>query len=451
MLKKKSNFVILAMIAAMFAMTSSVAKSQESVSFQNKLKSILNNFNNFRFSSVDFYEINDKQVRSLKEIIKKRMDFEEEEEKPEAINQDVMDPERLNMLVDEIKKLMASGERTLPGIRRAFNGEKDGYEYLEDLEVNDVELRLAFQQAQGNRGPKTDIYKMFLVTTPVKDVSNPPDIISLVLCKQRVDKEEYEEYLIAYYNQVIGNSISNEKNVLTYPELMNFIIEDDADQTKTTNLYDKLIVEFRQGNCQLITPEVRGIGGEISFVKTYGKTTSMISNENDITSADISKFIRISDGQPTDYIKDNEIIISPDLISYKKYNTQYYEYEDEEGKIQMMPYSNANSNLPSYGAEVRYGIDEVNYPSFWSERMSIRAIWDNVKCGFILPTSGWASLSKDLFDVDRSMTHAGFGVTFNADFPIKVIPQSGVFSLGASYVFGKIALLSIDYEDIKKI
>ena len=81
--------------------------------------------------------------------------------------------------------------------------------------------------------------------------------------------------------------------------------------------------------------------------------------------------------------------------------------------------------------------------------MSVRAIWDNVKCGFILPTSGWASLSKDLFDVDRTMTHAGFGVTFNADFPIKVIPQSGVFSLGASYIFGDAK--EATYKDRQKL
>jgi len=437
MLKNKSFFIFFALSLVMLMSVNNTVQAQDGVSFQNKLKSILSNFNNFRFSSISFYEINDKQVRSLKEIIKKKMDFEEEAvEEETTFNQDVVDTARMNLLVSEIKKLMATGDRSLPAIRKAFNGDKENFEYLEDLEVNDVELKLAFQQALGTKKSKSDIYQMFLVTMPVKDPATPPDIIGLILCKERIDKDEYEEYLISYYNQAIGNAISNEKNILTYPELMNFVIDEGDEDTKSSNLYDKLIVEFRQGNCQLITPEVRGIGSELVFVKNYGKTTSIITNDNDITDSDVSKFIRISDGQPTDYWKENELLISPDLISWKKYTTEYYEYEDEEGNIKTEPYDYANSNLPSYGAEIRYGIDEINYPSFWSERLAVRAIWDNLKFGVILPTNGWSSLTSDLFDIDRTMTHAGFGVSVNADFPVKIIPQSGVFSFGGSYVFG---------------
>lgn len=438
MLKRKSIFIFFALSLIFLMSIKNNAQAQDGVSFQNKLKGILSNFNNFRFSSVSFYEINEKQVRSLKEIIKKKMDFEEEEVESEddAINQNVVDTARMNTLINEIKKLMATGDRSLPAIRKAFNGDKENFEYLEDLEANDVELKLAFQSAIGTKRAKSDIYQMFLVTMPVIKPATPPDIIALILCKERIDKDEYEEYLIAYYNQVIGNSISNEKNVLTYPELMNFIIEEEDDQTKTSNLYDKLIVEFRQGNCHLITPEVRGIGSELIFVKNYGKTTSMVVNENDITDTDVAKFVRISDCQPTDYWKENELLISPDLISWKKYRTEYYEYEAEDGTIRTEPYSNANNNLPSYGAELRYGIDEINYPSFWSERLAVRAIWDNLKFGIILPTNGWSSVTKSIFDINRTMTHAGFGVSAVADFPVKIIPQSGVFNFSASYVFG---------------
>ncbi|MBQ6269830.1 MAG: hypothetical protein IJK61_06905, partial [Bacteroidetes bacterium] len=295
MLKNKSFFIFFALSLVMLMSVNNTVQAQDGVSFQNKLKSILSNFNNFRFSSISFYEINDKQVRSLKEIIKKKMDFEEEAvEEETTFNQDVVDTARMNLLVSEIKKLMATGDRSLPAIRKAFNGDKENFEYLEDLEVNDVELKLAFQQALGTKKSKSDIYQMFLVTMPVKDPATPPDIIGLILCKERIDKDEYEEYLISYYNQAIGNAISNEKNILTYPELMNFVIDEGDEDTKSSNLYDKLIVEFRQGNCQLITPEVRGIGSELVFVKNYGKTTSIIANDNDITDSDVSKFIRIS-------------------------------------------------------------------------------------------------------------------------------------------------------------
>ena len=165
MLKNKSFFIFFALSLVMLMSVNNTVQAQDGVSFQNKLKSILSNFNNFRFSSISFYEINDKQVRSLKEIIKKKMDFEEEAvEEETTFNQDVVDTARMNLLVSEIKKLMATGDRSLPAIRKAFNGDKENFEYLEDLEVNDVELKLAFQQALGTKKSKSDIYQMFLQT-----------------------------------------------------------------------------------------------------------------------------------------------------------------------------------------------------------------------------------------------------------------------------------------------
>ena len=73
MLKNKSFFIFFALSLVMLMSVNNTVQAQDGVSFQNKLKSILSNFNNFRFSSISFYEINDKQVRSLKEIIKKKM------------------------------------------------------------------------------------------------------------------------------------------------------------------------------------------------------------------------------------------------------------------------------------------------------------------------------------------------------------------------------------------
>jgi len=445
---EKRNLILAALIAiVLVATTTNTANAQESISFQNKLKSMLSNFNNIRFSSIAYYEINDRQVRSLKEVIKKKLDIDEDVVEESGVNQDVgIDPAQVERLVNEVRRLMQNGLRSFPQVRRAFNGEIDGFEHLEDEVLTEPQLRMIFQMAQPTQRARADIYRMFLLTMPQTNPNEVPEIIALILCKQRVDKHEYEAYLIQFYNEVIGNSLSSERNILTHTELINFIIEDDDGyETKTTNLYEKLQLLFRQGNCQLITPEVRGIGTELKFVNHYGKSTSMISNENNITSRDISRFIRISDGQPFDYFKPNELIISPDYISFRKYEMEYW--EDEEGN--MVPsYFAANENLPNIGAEIKFGLDEISYPSFWSERMMVRAIWDNAKLGIVLPTSGWSSLSKDLFSIDRRFTHAGVGLSGALDLPIKIIPQSGIFNFSGSYVFGDAVAAS--YKDRKK-
>jgi hypothetical protein len=436
MLIKKRNFIFSFLIASvLLMMNSGNLNAQNDISLQNRLKSILSTFNNVRFSSVDYYELSDKQVRALKEIIKSKLDMEEEnaDETP-AFNQQGVDSARLDTLAEEVRRLMANGARTFNDVRRAFNGDKDDFEYLEDYNANDIELRTAFQMAQPRQVARADIYRMFMITTPVREPGLVPDIIALILCKQRIDKVEYETALIQFYNEAIGNSLANDKNVLTYPELMNFIIEENASgETKATNLYDRLVLEYRQGNFQLITQEVRGIGTELKFTNSYGTSTSMIYNENDITSQDVAKFVRVSEGQPFDYTKTSELVVGPDLISYKKYNIEYYQTEEGE----LIPYNEiANSDLPTYGVELKYGLDEINYPSFWSERMALRAVWDNMKLGIVLPTFGWSSLSDDLFSIERKMTHAGIGLSGSIDLPIKIIPQSGIFSVTGSYVFG---------------
>jgi len=98
-----------------------------------------------------------------------------------------------------------------------------------------------------------------------------------------------------------------------------------------------------------------------------------------------------------------------------------------------------NKNLPLYGVELRYGMPEINYPSLWSERMTLNVMWQSNKFGIVLPTNGWSSLATDVFSAQRKLTHAGLGIYGSLDFPIKLVNQGGVFNFNGSYVFGPAA------------
>ena len=455
MLIKKRNLILSALFIGLIFVFAIPIKAQEST--QNRVKAIMGNFNNIRFSSVNYYELNDKRVRELKEIIKNKMGMDEDNLDNENPNNQVIDSARLMPIVNELKRLIAnnSRNRTLPFVISRMNSGDEQYEELSDLfdaiSPTDQEQRLAMQLANPVQRTRADIYRMFIITTPVEnpnDLYSVPDIIGLVLCKERIDKDEFENELISYYNIVIGNAVANENNVLTYNQLQNLVYDDPNTGTET-NLYDKLVMEYRQNNFIPVTAEVRGIGTELVFMNTYGKSSSLISNENDIREEDIQSFIRITEGQPFDYFRENEIIVSPDYISWRRYQIEYYEDEDSLGNIVMVPSGlAANSTLPIYGIELKFGLDEINYPSFFSERMMVRAIWDNIKLGVILPTPGWSSFTKDVFDIDRRFTFGGIGLTGAFDFPIKVIAQSGVFSMSASYLFGDAKAPS--YKDRKR-
>ncbi|MDR0927709.1 MAG: hypothetical protein LBO69_08095 [Ignavibacteria bacterium] len=435
MLIKKTKLVIYAFVAFLFVgLSPSATKAQEaqgSISFQNKIESLTSKFSNVRFSSVSYYKLSDKEVKSLKGVIKEKLGIGQQVLSPTTPSeQQGSTSARIDSLVDVMKDNMHG--RRISEVEDLFYNDPQ-YAWMSPT---GEEIEKAFNIAfpRGTNVDKTDINDMFIITTQPTSPNEVPQIIALVLYtdQENLSKETMEENfaLINYYNSVLGNSLANERDVLTNPELMNFVMPDES------TLYEKLVNEYRQGNFVPITAEVRGIGTELTFFNTYGKSKSLLSNENDITGQDVQKFLRVSDGQPIDYIKQNEIIVSPDLISYRRYNIEYYETEDENGIVTLEPYGFANANLPSYGVEVKFGLDEINYPSFYSERMMLRAIWDNVKLGLVLPTNGWSSLTKDLFSVDRRFTYAGVGLSAALDFPIKVIPQSGVFSISGSYVFG---------------
>jgi len=235
------------------------------------------------------------------------------------------------------------------------------------------------------------------------------------------------------------------RNIYTNPELFAFTL--DENEYRAFNMYELIVTAFRQGNVENKTLEAQGFGTFKKFApKVYGTSQSLVKNEYEITPFDVQTFMRISDGQPLDYeLRKNELILSSDLISWRHYEQPMIVYSD--GYVDTLS-TVTNQSLPQYGVELKYGIDEINYPSLWSERLTLSAIWENVKLGFILPTSGWASLSKDFYNVDRKLTSGSVGVSASGDFPIKVIPQSGIFNFTFGYIFGDAN--EPDYKNRKK-
>jgi hypothetical protein len=154
---------------------------------------------------------------------------------------------------------------------------------------------------------------------------------------------------------------------------------------------------------------------------------------------DIQSFLRISEEQPDLMgLKQHELIVSPDLISWKMYDKPGW-FDYDAGIFMIDSFASSNLNLPTLGIELKYGLDEINYQSFWSERLTAYALWKSIKLGLILPTSGWSNLASDMFDQNRNLTHAGIGVAGEFDFPVKVIPKSGLFHFSFGYVFGDAA------------
>jgi len=373
---------------------------------RQELENVLSRFINYRFGTISIYRI--KNPSDIKRALKSQSE--------------------MGAGLKEAEELLATLD---PQVATMI---KDGAEAGDDCDkiADDILNRGLFP-------PPADVFEK--VCTGLKSGGLELDLVeNAYLITNRPEFGEPPSNIIALItSDRVADDIERNLNsrpqsdIYTKEELKSFKLDTTF---SASNLYDLMVNAIMQGNIENKTLDAQGIGNPEWFsAKTYGKTTSLSANEYDISSFDVQKFMRISEGQALDYgYKAHEVIASMDLISWKKY--PQYTYIDNNGDLVLDSFAISNEDLPEFGVELKYGISELSYPSLWSERMTLSALWQSVKLGIILPTSGWAGLSESVYNVDRKLTSAGVGIAGAFDFPFKVIPQSGVFRTSFGYVFG---------------
>ncbi len=400
-------FVLSLILCGMLLPLSQQADAAEyDESFRIKLESILNRFKNYRFGQVSIWEL--KNLSDIKKAIKTKEkkrnatsgDCEEEQKKVDAAVWNLIKRGRTEgQSKGQVQRALFSRGITVP----------PNFDVLWDC-------------ADPGSGSTQMIRRTFLITNRVSHEDPMPKVIIAAMI-QYEDEEDLKRAM----------DRPNPEYVFTVKEMEQFDL--DPEEFGADNMYKLMMTAFLQNNVKNITLEAQGIGTDLIWLDpTRGVSKSIVKNANDITSSEIQTIMRISEGSPLDIeLKENEVIISPDLISWKQYELRTVEYaEDDIDTVNFYP----NTDLPKIGVELKYGIDEINYASLWSERMTLSALWQNVKLGVILPTGGWSSLSEDVFDQTRMLTHGGVGISGAADFPIKIIPKGGVFQLSGGYIFG---------------
>ncbi len=275
--------------------------------------------------------------------------------------------------------------------------------------------RIAWEKAQ--------FKKAFLVTTRYQP-GEPFTVIALLVQKNTESFYGLRQDLDPPSDKYLANQL--EAKNLDEQTLVNGVAKKGKEifETQASTLLEYLRNQVIQSNMENVTPEAQGIGEEgIRFVKKkYGNTSG-------ITEDSAPLYMRITEGLPQDYTNENEIILSlVDGISYRRFE------RPRSGDGEVDSAMSTNSYLPKYGVELKYGLEDLNYPSVWSERLTLNAVWGVSRLGVVLPTSGWSGVSNDL-GATRTMTNGGMGINGAFDFPIRVISESGVFHVGASYVF----------------
>lgn len=407
---KKLTLVVVIISALLISIPEKSNAQVGDESFRMKLESILFNFKNYRFSNISVYSLRDQ--RDVRRIIRER---------------------------DEA---LALGEMGVTADEDCLKGVDNVILQTIESGVNDGSNPGQIQRNLFARGlPVPENFDCIFNYYRSKDVGLIPQVRNVYIVTTRKPREALTPntiiaMIVSYSDdRSLARNINRPSptNVYTYPELKEHKL--NSADFRAENLYDLLMNSFLQGNVDDKTLEAQGIGTFISFfAPKAGVTKSLISNESVVQSSDIQLFKRISEGQAFDMTdKFHEVIVSGDLISWRQYDYPIIYYPD--GYLDTLD-RRTNLALPKFGLEMKYGIESINYPSFWSERLTVSAIWEAVKLGIILPTNGWSNISTDVYNLERRLTHAGVGIAGEADFPFAVIPKSGVFNANFGYVFG---------------
>ena len=411
---------------------------------EDEVQDILTRYKNYRFGSIYIYK-----VKKSKEIEQMRAEERAAEEGVVKIDKTI------------IESLEAKHEEGAINLIKQFVND--------ELEIPDIEKEMVRKGFKGF--PKADIeqlynyYKqllegggtslrtvVYLITMPPNKGEKPTDIIGMVISefpKAKAKSMDMKKQL---------KRVSLDK---TYSAkgMKNKEFDNPADYNGYNDLFQLATAYIKQNNIENVTLEALALESDFWTGKTVGVSKPLIVG-NSISERDIQLFRRISYGDPIESFGNAyELEVGFDKIRFTKYKQFFTKKKStrknrrNRGKpavedkttittkksepVADMTISN-NSSLPKFGVELKYGIDDINMPSLWSERSTLSVFWEQAKFGMILPLGDITALSKgsNLFNQERKFTSAGVGFAGELDFGFPLIKNSNVFNLSFGYVFG---------------
>lgn len=352
-----------------------------------QLRSIMSKFKNYRYGNISIFQLDAETMKGVTQLLN-----------PEPVITDVAktcSPARQTQIDDKVAELGCAADLTAlqddEEIKRILRGECIDY----------AKYAVARKQWECNT------FKRAYVVTTRYVAGKDFKVIALLTSNSE--------------SRTLANVLASPRDIYTYTQLRQSAAPQGSPAKTLYEYLYNFVIQQSEAEGVNVTAEAQGLGDEQFIPKLYGVSLA-------ISEDDVSTYIRTTDGQAMDYIKSRELLVSPDLISYRDYTPS-----DPSAVGEGFVY---NRNLPKYGVELRYGLEAIGYPSFFSDRVTVNALWGSNRLGVVLPTNGWSSVAKTL-GVQRTMTNAGWGINGMFDFPLKVTnANTGVFNIAASYVFG---------------
>ncbi len=436
---KRIRLIISIAALLIFSQSAPPLKANDAIN-DPEIERILRSFKNYRFSNVSLYAYD--EISMPFEQLKKAVESFSNTRKggATAVTDETVKNACTSLSASAGRDICLEIESAIKGgqsCQQVFNSfSQQGIA----LNQNEFETACSFYDEQINKRSNEVVMRhAYIVTSrPTKQGDNPSEIYALIVSYNR--KDGLEDNLES----------ANAEEIFTKYRLKNIKL-DPGEFEGATSFYELIERSLLQGLVTNSTPDMQGIGFYDFTPRSNNMTNTLEIDPATIQTYDLQKYVMLSEGSTYFSENFNQLILSPDLISWKKYkDVSWYhaEYTDENGQVVKYQAYPSNFNLPDIGLEISYGINDINIPSFWSERITASALWQSVKLGIILPTAGYSSIMKDAFDQDRTLTNAGFGIAGELDFPIGLVKNSGVFHISAALNFGDAVIA--DYKNRPK-
>ncbi|MCX7929793.1 MAG: hypothetical protein N2663_03625 [Chlorobi bacterium] len=352
-----------------------------------QLRSIMSKFKNYRYGNVSIFQLDAETMKGVTQLLN-----------PEPVITETAkacSPARQTQIDDKVAELGCAADLSAlqddEEIKRILRGECIDY----------AKYAVARKQWECNT------FKRAYVVTTRYVAGKDFKVIALLTSNSE--------------SRVLANVLASPRDIYTYTQLRQSAAPAGSPAKTLYEYLYNFVIQQSEAEGINVTAEAQGLGDEQFIPKLYGISIAVAEDE-------VSTYVRTTDGQPMNYLRSRELMVGPDLISYRDYTPN-----DPSAVSEGYVY---NRSLPKYGVELRYGLETINYPSFFSDRVTLNALWGSNRLGVVLPTSGWSSVANT-FGIQRTMTYAGWGINGMFDFPLKITnANTGVFNVAMSYVFG---------------
>lgn len=243
-----------------------------------QLRSIMSKFKNYRYGNISIFQLDAETMKGVTQLLN-----------PEPVITETAktcSPARQTQIDDKVAELGCAADLSAlqddEEIKRILRGECIDY----------AKYAVARKQWECNT------FKRAYVVTTRYVAGKDFKVIALLTSNSE--------------SRVLANVLASPRDIYTYTQLRQSAAPAGSPARTLYEYLYNFVIQQSEAEGINVTAEAQGLGDEQFIPKLYGISLP-------VSEDDVSMYVRTTDGQAMDYTRSRELMVSPDLISYRDY------------------------------------------------------------------------------------------------------------------------------------